>query len=417
MNSRVPIIAGIVVGIFITLVFGTALGAGVVNFLTQSPSPVFAAQDVEPDPNSGVIVVSVDRGSPAEQAGVVRGDILLAIENQEVNTINEIVSALSEFEKGEDVLLALLHGDELMTYELTMETDYFPGALGIRLCCGQDEPILGAPIRPFGNGQVIIEVIPNSSAEAAGLEQGDVILSINAVTLMPQDSLAGIIGEYEVGDELLIEIRVHDSSQTDELEVTLGEHPDDPNRAFLGVRVTPEFNQRVITGNELIPMPDLEGFKFEFQMPHFRRECEFQQFGEEFWPHQFEGDAFSGVIIREVSKDSAAEDAGLHSGDIITAIDGEPTSTLEVFRDSIFELAPGDSITLTVLRESEEIEVDVLLGEHPDQPNVAYLGIHIGSIVHFEGECLEDLPRDFRRFFRFDRWPFLPQLEPSEPGT
>ena len=65
MNKRVLLAIGIIAAVFTVLLIGSAFGAGVIYFLTQSPEPVFAAQVTEPDPEAGLIVVSVDAGSRA----------------------------------------------------------------------------------------------------------------------------------------------------------------------------------------------------------------------------------------------------------------------------------------------------------------------------------------------------------------
>jgi S1-C subfamily serine protease len=63
---------------------------------------------------------------------------------------------------------------------------------------------------------------------------------------------------------------------------------------------------------------------------------------------------------------SPAQAAGLREGDIITAIDGEqigPGSDLSML---IVPFAPGDTITLRVLRDNSTSEVEVTLGELPE---------------------------------------------------
>jgi S1-C subfamily serine protease len=62
---------------------------------------------------------------------------------------------------------------------------------------------------------------------------------------------------------------------------------------------------------------------------------------------------------------SPAEDAGLKAGDIITALDGQTvdgTSPLDVL---LLQHAPGDQVTLTVMRDGEQISVPLTLGTRP----------------------------------------------------
>ncbi len=63
---------------------------------------------------------------------------------------------------------------------------------------------------------------------------------------------------------------------------------------------------------------------------------------------------------------SPAEEAGLEAGDVITALNGEPIGADTDLSMAILPYGPGDTITLTVLRGAQTIEMDVTLGQLPD---------------------------------------------------
>ena len=87
----------------------------------------------------------------------------------------------------------------------------------------------------------------------------------------------------------------------------------------------------------------------------------------------------SGAYVTTVTPDSPADRAGIRGGtvptefptlfsggDMITAIDGDPIQTFnDLLSYLIHEKNPGDTITLTILRDDEEIEVDLTLGKRP----------------------------------------------------
>ncbi|WP_460496054.1 S1C family serine protease [Glycomyces tarimensis] len=69
----------------------------------------------------------------------------------------------------------------------------------------------------------------------------------------------------------------------------------------------------------------------------------------------------NGAMILEVEADSPAEEAGLQSGDVITAIDGtEVTSASEVVA-AVQSRASGDQVSITYVRDGQEQEVEVTL--------------------------------------------------------
>lgn len=70
-----------------------------------------------------------------------------------------------------------------------------------------------------------------------------------------------------------------------------------------------------------------------------------------------------GARVEEVVPSSGAEVAGLQLGDIITAVNGNTLTESGDLRVRIIEQAPGDTVTLTVLRDGEELLLDATLGD------------------------------------------------------
>ena len=69
-----------------------------------------------------------------------------------------------------------------------------------------------------------------------------------------------------------------------------------------------------------------------------------------------------GAFVGEVVSGSAAEDAGLQAGDVITAIDGEEISSAADVGEVIAALEPGDEVELTIVRDSRERTIRATLG-------------------------------------------------------
>ena len=62
---------------------------------------------------------------------------------------------------------------------------------------------------------------------------------------------------------------------------------------------------------------------------------------------------------------SPAEKAGLKADDIITSLAGQVIDLTHPLDLVLLEHAPGDQVTLTVLRDGKSISVDVTLGTRP----------------------------------------------------
>ena len=92
-------------------------------------------------------------------------------------------------------------------------------------------------------------------------------------------------------------------------------------------------------------------------------------------------DVDTGALLSRVVPNGPADDAGLigggdeirfqglrvpSGGDVITAVDGEELTTSSDLPRIISLLDPGEEITLDLIRDGEEMQVDVTLGERPD---------------------------------------------------
>lgn len=79
-----------------------------------------------------------------------------------------------------------------------------------------------------------------------------------------------------------------------------------------------------------------------------------------------DGQSLAGEQVMQVNQDTPAADAGLQVGDVITAVDGTTIDQDHQFINmAILNHQPGDTITLTVLRNGETQDVTVTLGTRP----------------------------------------------------
>ena len=92
-------------------------------------------------------------------------------------------------------------------------------------------------------------------------------------------------------------------------------------------------------------------------------------------------DVDEGALVQKVTSGGPADKAGLEGGDatvtedgqqvraggdVITAIDGQPVSGMEDLISVINGKDPGDTVTLDVIRDGDKKQIDVDLGNRPD---------------------------------------------------
>jgi membrane-associated protease RseP (regulator of RpoE activity) len=69
-----------------------------------------------------------------------------------------------------------------------------------------------------------------------------------------------------------------------------------------------------------------------------------------------------GVEITDVQSGSAAADAGLETGDVVTAIDGTDVTTAAALQSAVQSHSSGDQITVTYTRDGQSATAKVTLG-------------------------------------------------------
>src|SRR6185436_8534784 len=90
-----------------------------------------------------------------------------------------------------------------------------------------------------------------------------------------------------------------------------------------------------------------------------------------------------GVGITSVVKDSPAEKAGLRKDDVILRFDGENVTSVRKLNRLVSEVAPDQSVKLTISRGGSEQEVSVTIGKRKDSFDTKMHGF--GRLEGLEG--------------------------------
>src|SRR5579863_10373826 len=149
----------------------------------------------------GALISSVEKGGPAEKAGVEAGDVILKINGQVLKDSSELPVAVASISPGTDVALSIWrnHGARDFTVKLGALEDKRTAANAPVPAQGGK---LGLAVRPLtsdeqrqGNisGGLVVERASGPAAEA-GIQQGDVVLAANGV---PGTSAQGLTNAVE----------------------------------------------------------------------------------------------------------------------------------------------------------------------------------------------------------------------------
>lgn len=141
----------------------------------------------------GALVAEVIKGSPAEEAGIKRGDIIVEFNGKEVKHSHELPMMVASTEVGKVVDLKVLRDGKPQSLkvkigkmpeqgeEAGMETEresVEEERIGLRVQNITREMAESLNLKePYG--VIVSDVLPNSPAESAGFQRGDVILEVN----------------------------------------------------------------------------------------------------------------------------------------------------------------------------------------------------------------------------------------------
>ncbi|HEV2221588.1 MAG TPA: PDZ domain-containing protein [Candidatus Acidoferrales bacterium] len=213
---------------------------------------------------------------------------------------------------------------------------------------------------PRPEGVIVSEVLPDGPSAKAGLQAKDVILEYDGQPVEGTVQFRRLVRETPPGRSVPVEVvrNGHD----EKLTVQVGN-----NARSMDTRL-----------REALPP---RNFNFKFSMPELfpgmtpvlgiQAEDVSGQLGTYF---HVPGEA--GVLIREVSPNSAAAKAGLKAGDVITSVDGAAVKTVDDLREHLRDQRERKSVSLTIIRQGSEIKVPVTIEaptEHPIRTRAAAL--------------------------------------------
>lgn len=133
------------------------------------------------DKVAGALVNQVLDGSPAEKAGVKRGDVLLTYNGKPVRGVRELQLLVASTPAGSKVELVVLRQGKQLTLPVNIDAQAVPQAASAAPESQEPGQGLGLTVVPTtgGKGVQVEAVERTSAAAAAGVRPGDVILAID----------------------------------------------------------------------------------------------------------------------------------------------------------------------------------------------------------------------------------------------
>jgi len=172
----------------------------------------------------GATVAHVVADGPADDAGLEVGDIVRSIDGVDIDRKGALREALAGTQPGDELTVVVDHGGSSLSLTLVVgEPSERPEPPAV-----EDVPWVGARLvrAEDGGGVLVRSVLADSPADAAGLESGDIVTSIDGTEVtewwQAQEALRG----YAPGDVATLSVERDGKAITVELE--LGSAADAP---------------------------------------------------------------------------------------------------------------------------------------------------------------------------------------------
>ncbi len=295
------------------------------------------------DTDAGVLVVEVAPFSPADEAGIERGDVIEAVGRTRITSAEQLVDLIQSFDPGDEILIVVVRdGEELEKAVVLGERpdDLVPPGVIIEVDPPMHgEMVLMGMVLLMSDDGIMVEAIDEDSPLAdAGFEPGDLIIAINGEPV--EELMPYMMLDLLAGEEVIFTVLRDD----DEIEIAVDiaglDHPE------FGYHHAP-YEMGIVDVRQPLQL----GVRFMTLTPEIVDEEELP--------------IDEGALLIEVYEDTPAADAGLEAGDIIAAVDGDMVDEEHTLPDRLYAYEQDDEVTLTVVRDNAELTLTVTLGPNP----------------------------------------------------
>jgi len=183
---------------------------GYLGVVIQTLSPELAGK-FEVAEHGGVLVGDILQGSPAERAGLKRGDVILDYAGRPVRKMQELQRLVASTPPGTPVPVRVLRGrqEQLVALEIgeLREAEPKPEPAGSRFGLTLDR-LTKELAKQFNlktdEGVVITSVESGSPAARDGLRKGDVILEIERTPVTNLEGFKNVVSKLNPSEDLLL---------------------------------------------------------------------------------------------------------------------------------------------------------------------------------------------------------------------
>jgi len=166
--------------------------------------------------SEGVIVANVEKGSPADKAGLESRDILLEVNGKKIESYDSFRNDIAMFAPGSSARFLVMRNGQTQHITVVLGERPTEAARGSSMEQPQSQEVLGLQVQtvtkdlaeqfgyPLGEGVIVTGVAPGSPAAETGIEPGDLIQSVNRQTVNAVDEFEKAVNATKDNKVLLL---------------------------------------------------------------------------------------------------------------------------------------------------------------------------------------------------------------------
>jgi serine protease Do len=176
------------------------------------------AKSLKMSDTHGALVSNVTPGSPADEAGLKAGDVVRSVDGKPVETSSDLSSRVAALGPGTRVGLDVLRDGADRRIDVRLGT--FPDEDTAQASTAEGRSKLGMALRTLtpdvaqsldipadAHGVVIVQVEPGSLADAAGLREHDVVVSVDSQPVADVGAFQAAVEKARPADVLRLRVR------------------------------------------------------------------------------------------------------------------------------------------------------------------------------------------------------------------
>lgn len=209
-----------------------------------------------------------------------------------------------------------------------------------------NKAFLGVLTAKVEKGVIVKNVIDESGAQKAGLKDGDIITKFGDKEITTPDDLRNAVQSYKPGDK--VDISYLRNGKTNSVNIELGKYPGSGPIIYNLDSLKNIMGQYFNGNNYNFRMPQMPGDQFYFNNNKPKLGIKIQ-----------DTEDGNGAKILNVEQGSAAQKAGLKTGDVITQINGEKIKDANDVGSQVLQSENKNDYKIELKRDNKNLNIEV----------------------------------------------------------